>query len=523
MQLTGTSLIGSSRGDAGRTTFHGVNPETGEALEPAYHAATPAEVDRAAQLATEAAIPFGQISGAERAAFLRAIADQIESVVEDLVQIMPEETALPEGRVRGEAGRTLGQLRLFATLVEDGSWQQARIDHADPDREPFSKPDVRSVLRPLGPVAVFGASNFPLAFGVAGGDTTSALAAGNPVIVKAHPAHPRTCEIVGTAITRAVQACGLPEGVFSMLFDAGIDIGVALVKHPAIRAVGFTGSLRGGRALMDIAAARPEPIPVFAEMGSVNPVFLLPGALRERGSSIAEGLTGSVNLGAGQFCTNPGLVVAESGSETDDFARQLTEAMQEAAAVTLLTEGIAQAYAKSVSTREASGQVETLTHIDSEGFAAVGPALFRTTAEQFVDREDLGEEIFGPSSLLVTAGDRGQLIHLAESLQGQLTACVHGSEEDLSAYRDLIDILERKAGRVIFNGYPTGVEVCHAMVHGGPYPATSDSRSTSVGTLAIFRFARPVAYQDFPDAALPPALQESNPEGIRRLVDGDWQ
>ena len=410
------------------------------------------------------------------------------------------ETALPRPRLTGEVARTSNQLRLFADVAAEGSWVMARIDTADPQRTP-PKPDIRSMLRPLGPVAVFGASNFPLAFSVAGGDTASALAAGNPVIVKAHPAHPGTSEIAGRVLTTAIAECGFPAGTFSLLFDAGTRIGAALVRHPLIRAVGFTGSFKGGRTLMDLAASRDEPIPVFAEMGSVNPVFILPRALRERGESLAAGLHASFTLGGGQFCTKPGLVFLDTAEP--GFLTKLRALTAEAPGFAMLSSGIAGTYERGlrerVGLRTAEGQrTET-------GFAAQA-ALLETDYAAFAGYPALHEELFGPSTLLVTGTDRERMLAAARSLRGHLTATILGTDDDLREYAELISILETKVGRVIFNGFPTGVEVTHAMVHGGPYPATSDGRSTSVGSQAILRFARPVCYQNLPQHALPAEL-----------------
>jgi NADP-dependent aldehyde dehydrogenase len=424
------------------------------------------------------------------------MASNLESIGADIVDRAHAETALPLPRLNGELARTTGQLRMFAALVEEGSWVDARIDHR--------KPDIRSMLRALGPVAVFGASNFPLAFSVAGGDTASALAAGCPVIVKAHPAHPKTSELAASAIRDAV-----PEGIFAMV--AGLEAGIALVQHPAIRAVGFTGSRRGGEALMDAIAKRADPIPIYAEMGSVNPVFILPGAMRERGAAIAAGLQASVTLGVGQFCTNPGVVVA---GRDDAFLSTLEERMSASAPAKMLTPAIAEAYRGGVERLRA--RVEPRVCIDSEG----GAALFVTRASMFLGDTSLAEEVFGPSTIVVECASSDEMLAIARGLEGQLTVTLHATDADLEQHRGLIDIIETKAGRLIINGFPTGVEVCPAMVHGGPWPATSDSRSTSVGTRAITRFARPVCYQDFPDAFLPPELQEANPLGIWRMVDG---
>lgn len=519
MELNGTSLINGKAGKRGGRTFRAVNPINGEKLEPAFHAAADSEVEEAARLAAEAFVIYGRRSGKKRGEFLRLVAQELESCGEDLVKRATLETALPAGRIQSEIGRTCNQLYLFAQLVEEGSWVEARIDHANPERKPQPKPDVRSMYVPLGPVAVFGASNFPIAFSVAGGDTASALAAGNPVLVKAHPAHPGTSEIAGAAIARAVAKAGLPAGVFSLLFDDGVEVGKQLVKHPLVKAVGFTGSHAGGRALMDLAAARPEPIPVYAEMGSINPVFILPGAMKERREQIASGLHASVTLGAGQFCTKPGVVMLADDDNAQAFAAKLGELMAGTPSSALLTAGIHAAYCSGVSSR--SGQVKVLGQGSAaqSGHAAAA-VVFETDATAFATDPRLGAELFGPAALLVRYGKREELMSLARGLHGHLTATLHATEQDLREYADLVRLLTTKVGRLVLNGYPTGVEVCHAMVHGGPYPATSDGRSTSVGTHAIFRFARLVCWQGFPDAALPEELQEANPLGIWRMVDG---
>lgn len=506
--LSGTSIIGFQRGRVGGVTLQGFNPATGENLEPVFHSASLADVDHAARLAHEAFVVYSHTTGAEKGRFLRRIAENIEALGDDLIKRANAETALPEPRLRNETARTCSQLRLFAELVEEGSWVDARIDPRDPDRKPLPKPDVRSMWRPLGPVVVFGASNFPLAFSVAGGDTASAFAAGNPVIVKAHPAHPGTSELVGLAIVEAVKTCDLPEGVFSLLFAAGNEVGNGLVKHPLIKAGGFTGSRAGGRALFDVASSRPDPIPFYAEMSSINPVFILPGALQERSDQIAAGLHGSVTLGAGQFCTNPGLILLADNKDSDAFLTKLGNLMGDTAEQTMLTPAIHANYRSGVAARTNHATLE-----------CVGTgALFRTSAAEFLAHPELAEELFGPSTLVVIYTD--ELIDLVNGLEGQLTATIHGSEEDLRTHQDLIRLLETKAGRLLFNGFPTGVEVGHAMVHGGPYPATSDGRYTSVGTRAIYRFARQVCFQDFPNSALPNELKEENPLGIRRMIDG---
>jgi 2,5-dioxopentanoate dehydrogenase len=524
MELKGTSIIGFKRGTSGSKTLQGFNPAAGTALAPTFYAANAAEVDQAATLAHQAFTSFSRTSGKTRAKFLRQLALNIESLGEDLVQRAAQETGLPEGRIQSERGRTCNQLRLFADMIEEGSWVDARIDHSDPDRKPIPKPDVRSLLRPLGPVVVFGASNFPLAFSVAGGDTASALAGGNTVIVKAHHAHPGTSELVGLAVMDAVRSCDLPEGVFSLIYGSGNDVGTALVKHPLIKAGGFTGSRAGGRALFDAASSRPEPIPFYAEMSSVNPVVILPGALSERSDQIAAGLSGSVTLGAGQFCTNPGLIFLADSQESHSFVQKLGALMSGSPEQTMLTEGISSTYKKSVAERSGHTAVETIVSTASaqqqEGCGA-RTALFLTNAKEFMANPELAEEVFGPSTLVIMYSNKQELLALIDQLEGQLTATVHANDEEMSSSSELVAALEAKVGRLVFNGFPTGVEVCHSMVHGGPYPATSDGRSTSVGTRAIFRFTRQVCYQDFPNGALPDELKNENPLGIWRLIDGE--
>ena len=519
----GTSLIGFHRAPAGSRTFHAINPATGEALSPDYQVARREDIEAACTLAHNAFPVFSHLPGRQRAAFLRAIADRVEAIGPALVETAMQETALTSARLQGETARTCGQLRLFAQVLEEGSWVQARIDSGDPNRKPAPKPDIRSMYRPLGPVVVFGASNFPLAFSVAGGDTASALAAGNPVIVKAHPAHPGTSELAGQAIVEAVRVCGLPEGVFSLIFDDGIEAGSALVRHHLVRAVGFTGSYRGGRALMDLAASRPDPIPVYAEMGSTNPVFILPGAARDRGQQIGEGLHTAVTLGAGQFCTKPGLVMLGVGDVAQPVATKLRELVSAAPESVLLTKGIRSTFCAGVEARTRAGRATLLAHGAADPNAAgyrVATALFETNVANLHSDTQLAEELFGPSTLLVRYSDRDELLQIARNMEGHLTATVHASEQDLRDFADLFAILETKVGRVILNGYPTGVEVSHAMVHGGPYPATSDGRSTSVGTQAIYRFARLVCYQGFVDSLLPDELKDGNPLGIWRMIDG---
>jgi NADP-dependent aldehyde dehydrogenase len=523
-QLLGNSLIGFREGSGSDEIFRATNPATGQAIEPAFNSAQLQDLELAAHLAAKAFESYGRTSGEGRGTFLRKIAEKMEAISAEIVERANLETALPPARLQSEMGRTCGQLRLFAQVAEEGSWVQARIDRADAERKPLPKPDLRSMLRPLGPIVVFGASNFPLAFSVAGGDTASALAAGNPVIVKAHPAHPGTSELVGRAIRESVRECGLHEGVFSLLFDAGTKIGTELVKHPLVKAGGFTGSRVAGRALMDLAAARAEPIPFFAEMSSANPVFILPGALRERGEAIATGLHSSFTLGSGQFCTKPGIVFVPESTDSAEFAQKLQSLAEITKPHPLLTKGIFSAFRSAIADRKKNPAVQLAAESVEAGGAGFVPSaeLFKTDAASFLASE-LEDEIFGPTTLLVQHSNREQAIEIARSLEGHLTATIHGIEEDVRDFADLIAILETKVGRLVFNGFPTGVEVSHAMVHGGPYPSTSDGRSTSVGTAAIFRFARSVCYQGFPDSALPDELKSANPVGIWRMVDGEMK
>jgi len=521
--LHGKSFIaGAPLADSART-FHAVSPLTGDRLEPAFHEVGAAEVDRALILAEEAFAIFGHAPAEQRAALLEKIGAEIMALGDDLLQRAHLETGLPLARLTGERGRTVGQLALFAALVREGSWCDARIDTALPDRQPLPRPDLRRMLAPLGPVAVFGSSNFPLAFSVAGGDTASALAAGNPVIVKAHRAHPGTSEMVAQAVVRAVTACHLPAGVFALLHGSGAEMGTALVRHPLTRAAGFTGSRTAGRALFDAAAARPDPIPVFAEMSSLNPVFLLPGALRERSAQLVEGLKTSVTMGVGQFCTKPGLVFGIGGADFGRFAENFAAAMRTVAPGTMLTAGICRAFHDGLETMGRVPGVIALGVNDTAPDAAKThgePVVFATDAENFRSQPTLHEEVFGPYTLLVDAPDFPDLVRLAHRLEGQLTATVHGTAEDLAEAGVLLAALQRRAGRVVVNGFPTGVEVCPAMHHGGPYPATTDERFTSVGTAAIQRFARPVCLQNLPASALPPELLDANPRGLMRLING---
>jgi NADP-dependent aldehyde dehydrogenase len=497
-----------------------VNPATGEALAAEFHSAGGADVERACRAAHDAFAVYGASAPAARASFLRAVAERLEAARDEVVARAMEESGLPRNRLHSELGRTTGQLQLFADVAAEGSWVDARIDTADPARKPLPRPDVRSLRRPLGPVAIFGASNFPLAFSVAGGDTASALAAGNPVVVKAHPAHPATSEIAGAAVAAAAESCGLPAGVFSLLFDDGFVVGEALVRHPLIRAVGFTGSRAGGEALARLAAARPNPIPVFAEMGSVNPVLILPGALRERAEALAEGLHASFTMGTGQFCTNPGLVLVPSGADGDAFAERLADRTRATPGGTMLTPRIASAYAAGQDRLRRLDARLLAQGAEATSAAAGRAALWEVDATAAVVNSPLAEEVFGPSTLLVRYENERDLARLLEAIDGQLTATVHAAPGELAGHAGVLRLLEGKAGRVVFDQFPTGVEVCPAMVHGGPVPATSDGRTTSVGTRAIERFTRLSAFQNAPAAVLPPELQDGNPYGLTRLVNG---
>ncbi|MCO6389878.1 aldehyde dehydrogenase family protein [Aliihoeflea aestuarii] len=462
---------------------------------------TPEQVARACDAAEASFEAYAATTREQRAAFLNAIADEIEVRAASITEIGTQETGLPEARLNGERGRTTGQLRLFADHILKGDYLDRRVDVAEPDRQPAPRPEIRMMQRPIGPVAVFGASNFPLAFSTAGGDTAAALAAGCPVVVKGHSAHPGTGEIVAEAIDAARSACGMPAGVFSLVQGGDRSVGEALVKHPFIKAVSFTGSLRGGRALFDLCAARPEPIPFFGELGSVNPMFVLPDAIGARADSLGAGWAGSLTMGAGQFCTNPGVAVVVEGADADRFVSATAKALEKVAPQTMLTDGIAQAYRDGQARFTGSNAVKPVLVTETEG-RIVSPSLLEVKGEAFLADHGLGEEVFGPLGLVVRVGSLAEMETLARNFSGQLTATLHMDDGDLPAARRLLPILERKAGRVLVNGFPTGVEVVDSMVHGGPYPASTNFGATSVGTLSIRRFTRPVAYQNLPEALL---------------------
>ncbi len=522
IEVMGELLIGARRVRGGQGILRAADPAAGVELEPAFGGGTTADVEKACQLAGEAFDAYRAVPLEQRAKFLEAIADGIVDLGDVLVKRVMQESGLPKGRVEGERGRTVGQLRLFASLVREGRWLDVTIDPALPDRKPLARADLRLQTIPVGPVAVFGASNFPLAFSVGGGDTASALAAGCPVVAKSHPSHLGTSELVGKVIQRAVAQCGLPEGVFSLVFGEGNAVGEALVLNPAIQAVGFTGSRRGGLALVALAAGRAVPIPVFAEMSSINPVFLLPEALAERAEKIADGLVDSVTLGTGQFCTKPGIVIGIAGADFERFRAAAEASVAAKPATTMLNSGIHKAYERG--TGEWSNHVEVQALASGSaadgGACAAQPMLFATKAKDFLSNPELSDEVFGPVTLLIECARSEELVAVAERLSGQLTATLQMAAGDMALARTLLPILERKAGRILVNGFPTGVEVTYAMVHGGPSPATSDNRVTSVGAKAIERFLRPVCYQDFPDELLPEALREGNPLKVPRLVSG---
>ncbi len=524
MTLTGEMLIGFSTMRGTRGDRRAFNPATNSDIaEPVFGMGGSGEVERAASLASEAFDVYRSVPLVKRAAFLEAIADNILGLGDELIERAHAESGLPVPRLQGERARTVGQLRLFAKVVRDGHFLGSTIDAAQPERQPLPRVDLRLAKVPLGPVAVFGASNFPLAFSVAGGDTASALAAGAPVIVKAHGAHLGTSELVGRAIQKAVREQELPEGVFSLLFGAGRKLGEALVAHPLIKAVGFTGSRQGGLALVCIANARPEPIPVYAEMSSINPVFLFPGALASRAEAIGKAFADSLTMGAGQFCTSPGLVLAIDGPDLERFIKAAGDALATRPAQTMLTPGIFDAYCAGTKN---VGEVPGVTKVaqgepTDERSNAAQAALYVTDAQRLFASPELEAEMFGPASVVIRARDFDELLKVAEHVEGQLTVTLQIDAADHADARRLLPLLERKAGRILANGFPTGVEVCHAMVHGGPFPSTSNSMFTSVGATAIDRFLRPVCYQDLPDTLLPDALKEANPLGVWRLVDGE--
>ena len=519
MNTIGHNFIAGTRSAAGDKVLKSLNASTGEALTFDFFQATEQEVNQAVEAAHAAFKTYRHTSPEQRALFLESIADELDALGEDFLNTISQETALPIARLQGERGRTSGQMRLFAKVLRRGDFLGARIDTALPERQPLPRPDLRQIKIGIGPVAVFGASNFPLAFSTAGGDTASALAAGCSVVVKAHSGHMATADYVAQAIERAVEKTGMPKGVFNMIY--GNAVGALLVKHPLIQAVGFTGSLKGGRALCDMAAARPQPIPVFAEMSSINPMLMLPEALKNRGDQIAQELADSVVLGCGQFCTNPGLILGIKSPEYTRLIEQLSEIMANKPAQTMLNAGTLNSYVSGLSHLSEHSGIQHLAGQEQQGEQAL-PQLFKAEVELLLAGDQLlQEEIFGPTTIVIEVEDKAQLLQALSSMNGQLTASLIADESDLVEFADVVPVLEEKAGRLLLNGYPTGVEVCDAMVHGGPYPATSDARGTSVGTLAIDRYLRPVCYQNYPQSLLPEALRDENPLNLLRLVNGE--
>ncbi|MBW6390190.1 aldehyde dehydrogenase (NADP(+)) [Billgrantia antri] len=524
MTLEGHHLIGftSQGGSNDASGISAVNPASGDTLAPQYPMAGQAEVELACQLAEDAFLPYRRLTPAERATFLEAAADNIDALGDTLTARAMAETGLPKARLEGERGRTCDQLRLFAEVLRSGDYLDVRVEDALPGRTPMPRPSLAQQQVPLGPVAVFGASNFPLAFSAAGGDTAAALAAGCPVIVKAHSAHPGTSELVGRAVQQAARSCHMPEGVFSLLYGSGSELGQALVKDPRIQAVGFTGSRNGGTALLRTAQARPLPIPVYAEMSSINPVLLLPQQLEANAEALGDAFVASLTMGAGQFCTNPGLILALSSTALERFVEQASGAVREAEPQLMLTPGIHAAYQQGVAQLADQPDVSLVAKGKATDQLACPcqPHLFRTTANAFIGNDALHDEVFGACALVVECDSVAQIQQVLTALEGQLTATVHLEEADYQLADQLMPLLERRAGRILFNGWPTGVEVCHSMVHGGPWPSTSDSRTTSVGSAAIQRFLRPVCYQSLPEALAPDSLKADNPLGLPRQVNG---
>ena len=524
MPVTGQQLINGTWQPGAAGSFSAVNPRTGEPLSPAISQASKAQVQDATEAAQQAFQQFRSSSLRDRATFLRQCANEITALGDELLETMQAETGYPEARCKAERGRTTGQLNMFADYIESGEYLDPRIDPALPDRKPMPRVDLRSVNQALGVVIVFSVSNFPLAFSTAGGDTASALAAGCPVIVKGHPSHPGTGELVAQAMAKAVKACNLPGGVFSFL-QCGNDEARALIEAAPVKAIAFTGSQRGGLAISKIAAERPEPIPVFAEMGSINPFLILPQKLASDAEEIAKGFVGSLTLGTGQFCVNPGLVLAIEGEGLQRFADAVASALTDHPAGVMLNAGICSAYQKGVSALSNNAHMERIAQGKEDtpdGGSFAQAAFFRMKASDFLASPELKEEVFGPASILVVCKDAAELLAVATAVQGQLTATVHATAQEMPRYRELFAELAEKAGRLVINGYPTGVEVCHAMVHGGPFPASTDSRFTSVGSNAIRRFVRAVCYQNCPQTMLPDALKDENPMGLRRFVNGAW-
>ncbi|MFN8252694.1 MAG: aldehyde dehydrogenase (NADP(+)) [Ferruginibacter sp.] len=524
MSITGKNIIGFELAASGTATFQAANPATSISLPELFYNATAGETSDAVAKAANAFVVYNQKSATEKAAFLDAIADEIMAMGDALIERAMSESGLPAARLTGERGRTTSQLKMFAQLLREGSWVNACIETALPDRQPLPKPDIRRMMEPIGPVVVFGASNFPFAYSAAGGDTASALAAGCPVIVKAHPSHPGTDELVSQAIISAAKKTNMPDGVYSMV-HCNNENAIALITQPQIKAVGFTGSRKGGMALFNAAVNRPEPIPVYAEMSAVNPVIILPGAAASNGEAIANGLAASVTLGVGQFCTNPGLIFMVNDAHTTTFLQKLAAAIEKSLPATMLSKNICANYESGVARLKGNPAVAVLS---SSGTAAAAekteavPYVFTVQQTDFIADISLSAEVFGPATTVVLCNNTGEIEAALKTLEGQLTATLHASGSDAAVLEGIISLLKEKAGRLVFGGFPTGVEVCDAMVHGGPFPATSDGRTTSVGTPAIQRFVRPVAYQNFPQHLLPDALKDSNPLHILRQINGAY-
>ncbi|MBT6956901.1 MAG: aldehyde dehydrogenase (NADP(+)) [Opitutae bacterium] len=525
MNIRGKNLVAGKleNGKTGKP-FQATNPRNGEKLDPDFHEATPDIINRAINKGLEAFKILRQTSPQKRADFLETLAAEVELRAESIIRRAQDETALGESRLKMEFERTIAQPRVFAGLIREGSWIDAKIDRADPTRKPFKRPSMRSILQPIGPIAVFGASNFPLAISVAGTDTICAFAAGCPVIVKAHPAHPGTCELTAEAVIAALQKHGLPSGCFSLLQGASKKTGQAIVQHPDLSAVAFTGSLMGGRAIMDAAAARKKPIPVFAEMGSLNPVFLLPEALKKRSKDIATGFLNSLTMGVGQFCTNPGVLLALDSPELDDFLKHLSDGIGRIQPRTMLHSGIFQNYNSilKIFCQTQGVRIHTRSGITSNPARIEADTLvLETDYTTWCMREELRQECFGPASIVVRIKNLEELLSFARNMEGSLTATIHGTHDDLEKYKSLLQALETHAGRLVYNGFPTGVEIGYATHHSGPYPAASSAYHTSIGIDSIYRFVRPVCYQNCPDEQLPPELQDKNPKGILRKIDGE--
>ncbi len=517
--IFGKNYIGNQQSAQGSKTYKTFNPQLNIENETVFTEATSQEIDDAVQLASKAFKTYRSISGEKKATFLNAIADEILALDDELIKTYCLESGLPEGRAKGERGRTVFQLRSFAELVQEGSWVEASIDTAQPNREPLPKPDLRKLLIPLGPVVVFGASNFPLAYSTAGGDTAAALAAGCPVIVKSHPMHAGTGELVASAIIKAAEKTGMPNGVFSNLNSSGIEVGTQLVKHPAVKAVGFTGSINGGRALYDLAAQREEPIPVFAEMGSVNPVVILPNAIENTGETLAKTYAGSITLGTGQFCTNPGLLLAIKSEGLTHFISTLANEIVKIEPSCMLHPNIIGAYEKKKATMVSQEGLRVVSDYNNDVQTNYARQIITTVeGKTFLENTHLHQEVFGPFSMVVQCDDVEQLEAIISKLEGQLTGTLI-SDNEAQNYSNLISELQNRVGRLIFNGVPTGVEVCPSMVHGGPYPASTDSRFTAVGVNSIKRWVRPFSYQDWPNDLLPDELKNENPLGISRFIN----